>query len=231
MSKNLKLALIPARGGSKRLPKKNIIQIKGKPIIAWTIEEALNSNLFDKVCVSTDSQEIAEIANHYGANVLMRPDRLASDSSKVVDVCEWHLKNFLSNNIIYDELFCLLPTSPMRTANDLIKISEILSTVPDVKAVMAVTNYFYYPFQALIKDTEGFISPFWKELIAKKPNECPEFFVDNGSTYAIKVSNFLKEKTFYLNSGLFPYLMDRLRSIDVDDLEDFKLLKKRMNDT
>lgn len=228
--KKSRIAIIPARGGSKRLAKKNILNIKNKPIIAWTIEEALKSNLFEKVFVSTDSIEIASIASDYGANILNRPDFLATDSSKVVEVCEWHLKKFHEKQIFYDEIFCLLATAPLRNANDLKAIAKILDSDLKINAVMAVTNFFFSPHEAIKINKNGFIEPYWPKLIEKKSNELDPFFIDNGSTYALRVDAFLKEKSFYLKEGLVPYFMQKNRSIDIDDLDDFKLLEKIMDD-
>ena len=228
--KNTRVAIIPARGGSKRLAKKNILKIKNKPLIAWTIEEALKSNLFERVFVSTESDEIASIASSYGAEILNRPNFLATDSSKLVDVCEWHLKNFYKKKIIYDEIFCLIATAPLRNANDLKAIARILDSDLKINAVMAVTNFFYYPHQAVRINKSGFIEPYWPNLIEKRSNELDPLLVDNGSTYALKVDAFLKEKTFYLKKGLVPYFMEKIRSIDIDDLDDFKMLNKIMDD-
>lgn len=228
--KKKRIAIIPARGGSKRLEKKNILNIKNKPLMAWTIEEALKSNLFESVFVSTESDEISSIALSYGAKILKRPNFLATDTAKVIDVCEWHLKYFYEKNMIYDEIFCLLATAPLRNANDLKAIANILESDSTVNAVMAVTNFFYSPHQAIRINDNGFLEPYWPKLIEKKSNEIGPFLVDNGSTYALKVDAFLKEKTFYLKKGLAPYVMDKIRSIDIDDLDDFKLLKKIMDD-
>ncbi len=110
------LAVIPARGGSKRLPRKNILDFCGRPIIAHTIESALNSDLFSKVVVSTEDDEIARHGQRYGAEVLMRPDFLASDTARVVDVCLQVLKEEESQGRSYDVMCCLYATEYKRAS-------------------------------------------------------------------------------------------------------------------
>ena len=225
MQKN-RIALIPARGGSKRLSDKNIIPLKDKPIIGWTIEAALESGIFNKVCVSTDSENIGSIASKFGAEVLFRPNTLATDNSTVVEVCLWHLNEFSTENLFFEELFCLYATAPSRNAEDLRSVARILEEDGNINAVIGVTNFFYYPYQALTLNHDGFLEPYWKELSEKKRTSFPKLYADNGSTYAIKVPIFQKDKTFHLKKGLKPYYMEKTRSIDIDEKEDYDLLRK-----
>ena len=110
------LAIIPARGESKRLPRKNIMELAGKPLIAWTIEAALNSQFIDEVVVTTDNQEIAIVAQQYGANIpFLRPNKLASDTATTFDVVRHAIGHYRENGKIFDFIILLQPTSPLRT--------------------------------------------------------------------------------------------------------------------
>ena len=166
--KNYKrIAIIPARGGSKRLPRKNIIDFYGKPIIFWTIKAAVESNIFDDVFVSTEDEEIKKISKKYSCKVLNRLSSLATDSATIVEVILSHLKELNSIGKVYDYIYCLYPTAPLRNKNDLINISNIFEKQTNVDSVIAVTNFSHYPFQALKINDKKKIEPFWPEYISK----------------------------------------------------------------
>jgi|Deesub1362A_J573_1020465.scaffolds.fasta_scaffold00546_10 CMP-N-acetylneuraminic acid synthetase len=215
------LCLIPARGGSKRLPRKNILPLKGKPMICYTIDAALKSELFEDVYVSTEDKEIAKISNECGAKVIIRPQELAGDLVSVVDVC-LHAIEFLKSECREYTLLCvLLPTAPLRTSRDIVKALEIFLTHGEASFLMAVTNYFYDPFQAL-KEEDGYLIPVFPEYLKKKRQELPRVYVDNGSIYIAKIEEFLKYKTFY-GPKMIKYYMPFDRSIDVDTEVEFRL--------
>ena len=220
-----RLCIIPARGGSKRLPRKNIIEFLGKPLIAWTIESSLQSSLFDRVCVSTEDNEIEEISSEYGADVLCRPNFLADDNSRVNDVCLHHLREFKSNNIEFEQIFCLYPTAPLRNESDLKMIARFFDENINCKSVIAVTDYSHYPFQALSIQQDFELKPFWPDLVRKRSDELPQLVAGNGSTYAALTNEFFKTKDFYMKQGMYGYKMDFLRSIDIDEQHDLNLLE------
>ncbi|MCH7745174.1 MAG: acylneuraminate cytidylyltransferase family protein, partial [Chloroflexi bacterium] len=154
------LCLIPARGGSKRLPGKNIRLLAGKPLIAYTIEAALDSNVFDCVCVSTDDEEIAAIAREYGADVpFMRPAHLSDDTARVVQVTCHALEFFAERGHEYESLCVLQPTSPLRTAND-IRDAYALFQSTDARYVVGIVAWEHPPFWAFEK-RDGFLTPHW----------------------------------------------------------------------
>jgi pseudaminic acid cytidylyltransferase len=202
------LAIIPARGGSKRLPRKNILDYLGKPLIAWTIEAAVQSNCFSEIVVSTDDEEIASVAAKYWVKVEKRPAELANDEARVVDVC---LDVLVRRSTA--QFACLYATSPLRTASD---ISGAVGLLKPFRCdfSMAVTPFEASPHQAL-KENEGYLEPMWPELIEKRHSEIPKLFVDNGSTYAATVEAFKQHKTFY-GPNLRGYVMPRERSVDID---------------
>lgn len=217
------IAIIPARGGSKRLPRKNIIEFKGKPIIAYSIEYARESGLFERVVVSTEDHEIAEVARQYGAEISERPLSLATDQAGVVDVCLQVLEVEENKGNYYDLLCCLYATSPLRTTEDILQTATpVLSREADFS--MALTRYHHSPHQALIRDNNHFLVPMWPDMISKKSQEVPEFLVDNGSTYVVYVPEFRKQKTFY-GISMTGHIMDRFRSVDIDEIEDLELAR------
>lgn len=215
-----RIAIIPARGGSKRLPRKNIIPFMGRPIIAYTIEAALETGLFQRVVVSTEDEEIAGIARKHKADVDIRKPELATDKATVVQVCLDLLDREINAGQNYEAMCCLYPTAPLRNASDIIEVVNLIDD--ECRFAMAVTNYDLPPWQALKKsDTESLI-PMWPDWVAKPSHEVPELLVDNGSTYAVNINTFLQRKSFY-GDGLRGYFMQRSRSVDIDTAEDLDL--------
>lgn len=213
-----RVALIPARGGSKRLPRKNILDFMGKPIIAWTIEAAIQTNLFEQVVVSTEDNEIAEIAANAGAKIDKRDVGLATDDARVSDVCS----DFLSkdgNN--YDLLCCLYATAPLRQSADIQKVVELIEP-GECDYALAATYYDLPPHQALLLTEGNKALPKWPELITKRASDVGELVVDNGSTYAVSTSAFMTTKSFY-GSSMKVHIMPPERSRDIDEAHDFEL--------
>lgn len=215
--------VIPARGGSKRLPRKNIIDFHGKPVIAYTIEAAIDSRLFDKIVVSTEDQEIGEISKKYGAELLLRPVELATDTATVVDVCLHALDFEAQREKFYDILCCLYATAPLRDAEDIRNTAGLVMS-RKCDFAMAVSKYHYPPHQAMIMNDFGLMEPMWSDLVGKRSQDVPEMFIDNGSTYAAWIPEFIKLKTFR-GPKLKGYLMPRDRSVDIDVGEDLELAK------
>lgn len=217
------VAIIPARGGSKRLPRKNIAEFLGKPIIAYTIEAALNSEVFERVVVSTEDAEIAEVARHYGAEIAVRHLALSSDTATLREVCSDFLQIELNRGNRYEVFACLLATAPMRSAHDIRSVSELID-LGKCDFSMAVTSYNLPPFQALQANTDNFLEPMWPDLVNLSSQEAPELVVDNGSTYFAASVAFEREHTFY-GKGLRGHHMPRERSIDIDDSFDLELAR------
>lgn len=212
------VGIIPARGGSKRLPRKNVADFLGRPIIAHTIAAALDSGLFERVLVSTEDEEIAAIASQCGAQVLRRPAQLATDTAGVLDVCLHALEEEERQGRAYDALCCLYATAPLRTAEDIrATMAPVLAGECDFCA--AVCSYGLPPYQAMLADSDGTLSYRWPEFARKRSQELPELVVDNGSTYAAAVSALRRERTF-MGPGLRGHHMPRLRSVDIDTRED-----------
>ena len=219
-----RIAIIPARGGSKRLPRKNIIEFRGKPIIAYSIEAGLETDLFEKVVVSTDDEQIAEISKKYGAEVSYRPANLADDRSSVVDVCVHQLSKEKDDGREYDLFACLYATAPLRTADDIVQTVQIVET-GEADFAMAVTEYHFPAYQALLLSDDHYLRPVWPEWNIRKSQDVPRMIVDNGSTYIATVSNFLKERTFY-GKRCKGYFMPRVKSVDIDTIDDLLIAEK-----
>jgi CMP-N-acetylneuraminic acid synthetase len=215
------VALIPARGGSKRLPRKNIIDFLGRPIIAYTIEAARASGCFERIVVSTEDDEIAAIARRFDAVVDRRPPALSTDEAVVVDVCIDFLERERQAGRCWQAMGCLYATSPLRNADDIRATMSLLA--PGIcDFAMAVTAYDLQPHIALKLASDGGLTPMWPDLLRYRASELPPLRVGNGSTYAVDVAQFCRLRTFY-GPGLRGHDMPRDRSIDIDTPYDFEL--------
>ena len=215
------LCIIPARGGSKRFPSKNVARLCGRPLLAYTIEAALDSRLFARVVVSTEDSEIARVAEAHGAEVpFMRPHALASDTATGVEVCVDTLARLAAAGQEFDVLGVLLATAPLRTVEDLRNAyARLVERQADF--VMGVTDYAIPPFWAL-EERDGYLRPHFGDTYMVKSQELPKVCVDNGAIYLARVDAFLREKTFY-GRRLVGYWMPRERSVDVDEPIDLEL--------
>ena len=218
------LAIIPARGGSKRLRRKNIAPLEGKPMLAYSIEAALQSGVFEQVCVSTEDEQIAAVAEDYGASVpFLRPLALAADTVGVVQVCLHGLDFFAAQGKQFETLGVLLPTSPLRRGEDIRAAYEQFRAA-DTDFFMAVTDYVYSPFQAL-HEQAGYLKPFWDASYYRtRSQDLPSVMVDNGAIYLMQVEAFRREKIFY-GERLIGFSMPRERSVDVDDAYSLELAR------
>jgi pseudaminic acid cytidylyltransferase len=215
----MKIAIIPARGGSKRIPRKNIKNFHGKPLIAYSIEAALESGCFDRVIVSTDDNEIAEIAKRYGAEVpFTRPDNVSDDFTTTIDVIK-HAINELS---LADDcqLCCLYATAPFVQSNDLVKAS-ILFCSSNIDYVFSATE-FSFPIQRAIKiDDNGLCDMFYSKYANTRSQDLEKAYHDAGQFYFGSVSTFKQNKPFFHGSKSKPFLLPTYRVQDIDTVEDW----------
>jgi pseudaminic acid cytidylyltransferase len=214
------IAIIPARGGSKRLPRKNIIDFRGKPIIHWTIRAAFETGMFSRIVVSTEDDEIARVALYSGAEVDKRSHSLARDNSTVDQVCLDLLDKELEAGRQYDLICCLYATAPLRSAEDIINTMHLV-TSNECEHAMAVTNYNHPAFQAMFADKNYELKPLCPDLINKRSSDLEEIVVDNGSTYVSTVSSFRRAGGFVMKN-IRGYKMPRTRSVDIDYEDDLK---------
>ncbi len=214
------VAIIPARGGSKRLPGKNIKPLAGKPLIAWTIEAAIESNCFDKVVVSTENSEIASVAVAYGAEVpCLRPANLATDSTPTGPVLE-HMSKFIeAREKINIEALCLLqPTSPLRLVKDIItskKLFEEKSADAVVSVVEADTKLSISNYLPADLSLNGFISEI------KRTQDSKRLYQLNGAIYWMKRCLIDDLSKIYRGHSSYAYVMPAENSVDIDTEFDF----------
>ncbi|PIP98568.1 MAG: CMP-N-acetlyneuraminic acid synthetase [Shewanella sp. CG18_big_fil_WC_8_21_14_2_50_42_11] len=211
------LAVIPARGGSKRLPRKNVLDLAGKPLIAWTIEAAKQSKYIDHFLVSTDDEEIKTVSEQYGAEVLIRPGELATDTASSVDVV---LQAIDAQNKQYHYVILLQPTSPLRTAQHIDEAIELLFE-KNANAVISVCETDHSPLWTNTLPDDGNMDDFIREEVkGKRSQDLPTYYRLNGAVYIAKPQSVIKEKSFYPEKT-YSYVMGKSLSIDVDDEYDF----------
>ena len=215
------LAVIPARGGSKRLPRKNVLPFNGRPIIEYTIEAALESGCFERGVVSSDDDEILRVAGAAGAEVDRRSDELGSDTATVVDVCRDLIRREQALGQSYHRLAALYATSPMRTSEDIRRTIGLLDD-PGCDFAIAATRYPHYAHQALSITEDGWVEPRWEDIYELTPGEIGPLACGNGSTYCAKIPEFLALGSF-IGHRTRAYLMPMIRSIDIDTQDDFDL--------
>ena len=210
------VCLIPARGGSKRIPRKNIKSFFGKPLISWSIETAISSGIFDEVYVSTDDEEIASISKHYGANVpFIRPENLSNDFAIDKDVIKHFIEWMESTKLFPDSLCYLYATAPFINEKTILGVQKLLK---DSGAGLAhtVTSYDYPVFKALKEEKNGQIEYMWKEFANTRSQDLPELIHDAGQCYFYNLKKFKDEE--YRTVG---YKIPRTQAQDIDTLEDF----------
>lgn len=216
----MNIAIIPARGGSKRIPRKNIKLFHGKPIIAYSIEAALHSDCFDKVIVSTDDVEIAEVAKQYGAEVpFLRPKNISDDNATTMDVMAHAIIWCVENNWNIDNVCCLYATAPFVTAGYLKQGLKRL-TNEDCEYVFSATS-FPFPIQRAIKLAEnGEVNMFSPENELVRSQDLEEAYHDAGQFYWGKKEAFLNKKQIF-SSHSKVILLPRTRVQDIDTSEDW----------
>ena len=213
------LAIIPARGGSKRLPRKNILDLAGKPLIAWSIEAALKSEYIDKVIVSSDDEEILKISEDFGADIIKRPQELATDISTSFDA----IKHTIDETPRYDYIVLLQPTSPLRNKKH---IDESIKTLisKDADAIISVCEMDHSPLWSnTLPENESMNNFIREDVKNKRSQDLDNYYRLNGAIYICKTELLLKEETFFIKKNIYAYKMQRKSSIDIDEKIDFKL--------
>lgn len=211
------LAIIPARGGSKRLPRKNVLDLGGKPLIAWSIEAALQSSYIDKVIVSSEDDEILGLAQKFGSETIQRPGTLASDTATSFDA----VRHTIENVQIYDYVVLLQPTSPLRTAEQIDEAIELL-VEKEADAVISVCEMDHSPLWSNTLPEDGNMQGFLRDEVKNKRSQDLEtYYRLNGAIYICDTQRLLEEKSFLLSDHIFAYKMDRESSVDIDEEIDF----------
>lgn len=224
------IAIIPARGGSKGLPGKNIKNFLGKPLISYTIDAALKSKYITRVIVSTNDLEIAKIALKYGAEIpFLRPDYLASDDAKAIDTYLYTIEKISNDeNIAVENIVVLLPTAPLRNSIDIDNACEIFNT-KNADSLISYTPESHPIIWHKHINEEGKFENIFDDDVLSNRQDIKESYYPNGAIYIFKKSLLQSGKYYGTNS--FSYIMPRERSVDIDTIDDFEyaefLMKKK----
>lgn len=216
------LGIIPARGGSKGIPKKNLYPLMGKPLIFYTISEALRSELITDLIVSTDNLEIKGVSEKYGAQVpFIRPKELSGDLALAVPTIQHATTTYEKmKDIRYDYIIMLQPTAPLRKAGDIDGALTLLMN-QDVDSVISIVDVDnYHPMKMKVVE-EGRLKDFQKPPTENPPRQSlPQIYIVNGAMYATKRDVLVNQSSFIGEDSL-PYIMSRNKSVNIDNIEDF----------
>lgn len=215
------LVIITARGGSKRIPRKNIKLFLGKPIIQYSIEAALNSSCFDEVMVSTDDKEIAEKSIELGAKVpFIRSDKNSNDFSTTADVIEEVIEQYKLNGLKFKYVCCIYPTAPFITADKLQQALQMIKT-QSVSSVVSVVKYSF-PILRSFNLKEGYLNLNWPEYANKRSQDLPAAYHDAGQFYFLRADDFMKSKKIFTDKTL-GFELPETEVQDIDTEDDWKL--------
>ena len=215
------IAIITARGGSKRIPRKNIKEFLGKPIIAYTIEAAIASNMFDQVMVSTDDDEIAEIAKKYGAMVpFMRSEKTSNDFATTADVLNEVIDEYKKLGESFEYMCCLYPTAPFVTPEAIGQAMKILED-NGADTVLPVVKFSFPPQRGVVMK-DGYLTPKYPECMPMRSQDLEPMYHDAGQFYCMKVSSFLEQGKVVMDKTM-PYMQDDMNVQDIDTPEDWAI--------
>lgn len=216
------LAIIPARGGSKRIPRKNIKEFLGKPIIAYSIEVALKSGLFDEIMVSTEDQEIAAIARQYGADVpFLRSNETANDFATSDDVLREVIRRYGELGRHFDNMCCIYATAPLVRSQDIqIAYERLLSS--SFNLVYPVVQFSYPIWRCLDMDESGKMNYHWPEFENSRSQDLPKEYHDTGTFYWYKIKSWMEDKEMI--GGI---VVDETTIQDIDTLTDWKIAEMK----
>lgn len=219
------IAIITARGGSKRIPRKNIKDFLGKPIIAYSIEAALQSGVFDEVMVSTDDEEIAEIARKYGAKVpFLRSEATSNDFATTLDVLREVFDKYKSLGKVFDTFACLYPTAPFVTSEKICKAFDLLTRM-DGTSVVPVVKYSFPPQRGFI-ERNGYIEYQYPEFALMRSQDLEPIYHDSGQFYVCKTEEFLKEGKVISNKTI-PLILPEEEVQDIDTMSDWVIAEEK----
>lgn len=219
------LAIVPARGGSKRLPRKNVLDLAGKPLIGWSIEAGLQSKYIDKIIVTSDDNEILEIAHAFGSETIKRPAELASDTATSFDA----IKHTIEKIKGYDYVILLQPTSPLRTSQHIDEAIKLLKR-KKANAVISVCEMDHSPFWSNTLPKDGNMTNFIRDEVKnRRSQDLQTHYRLNGAIYICQTETLLAEKSFLIKENIYAYMMDRKSSVDIDEKIDFQFAEILIN--
>ena len=221
----MRLAIIPARGGSKRIKNKNTLDFFGKPLISYALEAAKNSKLFDKIHVSTDSIEIKDIVEKLGYKVdFLRKSELADDFTGLFPVLKWVYNEYKNKGIFFEDVFCIMPCAPLLTSSDLKDAYKIFKNF-DSKNPLLVASPYNVPVEwAFFRQEDSVLVPKDKKSLILRSQDIRPTFYESGP---FNIFNFkhLEDENFFNKSNYISYLIKKSKAIDIDDMEDLELAK------
>jgi len=229
MNINKIIAIIPARGGSKGIPKKNIVDLNWKPLLAHTIEAAIWSGCFDKICVTTDSSEIKSLAKKYDIDVIERPNNLAEDNSKTIDAVLHVLDQYKEKNLLYDIVVLLQPTSPFRTDSHIKNAVDTYRERDSYRSLVSFCEMKDHPYKCFfLLENNTIKSIFWDEYLSMPRQLLPKTIRQNGAIYINKTEDLIRFKNFF-TEPIFPFMMEEISSIDIDTKIDLQFAEFCIN--
>ncbi len=222
------LGIIPARGGSKGVPGKNIRLLAGKPLIAWTIEAAKASQALDRLLVSTDDPAIAAVARDLGAAVRMRPAALAADDTPTRPVLEHVAKELEAEGDVFDAVVTLQPTSPLRLPIHIREACALFAADPGADSLVSciAVPHIFNPLSVMKRNADGYLENFLGGDTVTRRQDKPEVFARNGA--AIYVTRRQRLREYVFGGKLICYPMDDKYSLDIDTLEDFQAAERAL---
>ncbi len=220
------LAIVPARGGSKGLPGKNIRPLAGKPLIGWTLESAKKSKYLDEIFVSTDSQKIADVAETFGVKVPeLRPEELASDTATSASVVLYTIDYFRKQGKDFDYILLLEPTSPMRKEDDVDNAIALACEHPDKAGVVSLGEVHMEHPSIVKKITDkSIIEPYVEAQKVTRRQQLDKAYFPYGVVYLVRTDYFEKNQLFYGKDSL-PYIIERWQCYEIDDIYDFTAIE------
>ena len=217
----MKIAMITARGGSKRIPRKNIKDFCGKPILAYSIEAAINSGVFDEVMISTEDDEIADIAQKYGAKYpFKRSDEMAGDHAMTIDVMLEVVNEYRKRGINPDAVCCIYPTAPFLTAEKFREANRLFES-SGADSVIPVVKFSFPPQRCFVMD-EKYIKYKWKEYELSRSQDLEAFYHDAGQFYFLKTDAMVEQHTL-VPQKTAPLIMDEMEVQDIDNYDDWNI--------
>ena len=219
------IAIIPARGGSKRIPRKNIKTFLGQPIIKYSIEAAIATGIFDKVIVSTDDKEIAQIAMSFGGEVpFLRSEKTSNDYASIVDVVEEVIFEYKKRNEYFEYFCCILATAPFILSERLVHAMQLLRK-SGADSIVPVVRYGY-PIQRALKIENSKLEMVWPENYSKFSNDLMPTYHDCGQFYCMRTESFLQQKKIFAEHSI-PIEIPESEVQDIDNEEDWKVAEMK----
>lgn len=226
----MNIAIITARGGSKGIPKKNLCDLGGKPLVLHTIEAAQESGCFDIICVTTDDQEIAHVAQNSGAEVVMRPAHLAQDGSRSIDAVLHVLNHFEEQGIQFEDAVLLQPTSPFRSK---VHIQNALTAYKDQNECRSLASFSEvpdHPYKCFYLNEDNHLKAvFGNKYLSFPRQELPRVIKHNGAIYINKVPDLKKYESFFVEP-VYPFMMEMEDSLDIDNAIDLEFAEFLLSD-